>query len=488
MEDPDIITGRPGQPGYEIAVEDNGIGFEEIYLDRIFREFQRLHGRGDYEGTGMGLAICREIVERHHGWVTARSARVEGPPSWSPFPPIGGTSMAKTPVRILLIDDDEDDYFLAHDLLSDIPDSDFELDWLADPDVALEAMCSQEHDMLLIDYQLGRVDGLSLLRAAIRRGCTAPMILLTGQGERAIDLGAMQAGAVDFLEKGKLDAALLERTIRYALQGKRHAEELERRVHERTMELAMANQALQAEVAERARAEQALRETDRRKDEFLSTLAHELRNPLVPIRNALEIMRLSGNNPAVVESCRAMLERQIKQMVRLIDDLLDMARMSRGTIQLKKERVELSRIVAAAVESCRPLIDAAGHSLNVDLPAEPVILNADPTRLTQALLNLLNNAAKYTEPGGFIRLTAVVDDAQVVLRVQDTGLGISPASLATIFDMLSHINRPQEGSQSGLGLGLSLVKTLVNLHGGSVEAHSGGPGQGSEFIIRLPLQ
>ena len=183
-----------------------------------------------------------------------------------------------------------------------------------------------------------------------------------------------------------------------------------------------------------------------------------------------------------------MLERQIKQMVRLIDDLLDMARMSRGTIQLKKERVELSRIVAAAVESCRPLIDAAGHSLNVDLPAEPVILNADPARLTQALLNLLNNAAKYTEPGGFIRLTAAVDDAQVVLRVQDTGLGISPASLATIFDMLSHINRPQEGSQSGLGLGLSLVKTLVNLHGGSVEAHSGGPGQGSEFIVRLPLQ
>jgi signal transduction histidine kinase len=395
--------------------------------------------------------------------------------------------MAKTPVRILLVDDDEDDCFLTRELLSDIPDSDFELDWLADPDIALEAICRQEHDMLLIDYRLGRTDGLSLLRAAIKRGCTAPMILLTGQGERAIDLGAMQAGAADFLEKGKLDAALLERTIRYALQGKRHSEELERRVRERTTELALANQALQAEVAERTRAEQALREIDRRKDEFLSTLAHELRNPLVPIRNALEIMRLSGNKPAVVESSRAMIERQIKQMVRLIDDLLDMARMSRGTIQLKRERVEISRVVAGAVESCRPLIDGAGHVLTVGLPVEPIVLDADPTRLTQILLNLLSNAAKYTEPGGHIWLTAARDDGQVVFRVKDTGLGIPADMLPGIFEMLPHVDRPQDGSQSGLGIGLSLVKTLAGLHGGSVEAHSDGPGEGSEFVVRLPL-
>jgi signal transduction histidine kinase len=395
--------------------------------------------------------------------------------------------MPKTPVRILLVDDDEDDYFLTRDLLSDIPDSEFMLDWLADPDVALEAICSQQYDMVLIDYRLGCTDGLSLLRSAIDRGGTAPMILLTGQGERAVDLGAMQAGAADFLEKGKLDAALLERTIRYALQGQRHAEELEQRVRERTKELALANQSLQVEVAERTRAEQALRETNRRKDEFLSTLAHELRNPLVPIRNALEIMRLSGNKPAVVESSRAMIERQIKQMVRLIDDLLDMARMSRGTIQLKKERVEVSRIVTAAVESCRPLIDGAGHALTVSLPDEPVSLDADPTRLTQILINLLGNSAKYTEPGGKIWLTAALDDAQIVFRVKDTGLGIAPDVLPEIFEMLTHVNRPQDGSQSGLGLGLSLVKTLAGLHGGNVEAHSGGPGQGSEFVVRLPL-
>jgi signal transduction histidine kinase len=395
--------------------------------------------------------------------------------------------MVEAPVRILLVDDDEDDYFLTRELLSDIPDSSFALDWLADPDIALERICSRKHDLLLIDYHLGRTDGLSLLRAAIERGCTAPMILLTGRGERAIDLGAMQAGAADFLEKGKFDAALLERTIRYALQGKRHVEELERRVRERTAELALANQALKAEVAERTRAEQALREMNRRKDEFLSILAHELRNPLVPIRNALEIMRLAGNKPVVVESGRAMIERQIKQMVRLIDDLLDMARMSRGTIQLKRERVEVSRIVAAAVEGCRPLIDGAGHDLTVSLPAEPVFLDVDPTRLTQIILNLLSNAAKYTEPGGRIWLTVALSDSQAILRIRDTGLGIPPEVLPGIFEMFPHVDRPQDGNQSGLGIGLSLVKTLAELHGGSVEAQSDGPGQGSEFVVRLPL-
>ena len=178
----------------------------------------------------------------------------------------------------------------SRELLAEIPESHFQLEWASDTDEALKIMCRNEHDLFLIDYQLGRTNGLLLLREAMKLGSRMPMILLTGQGERAIDLGAMQAGAVDFLEKGRLDSALLERSIRYTLQSKKHADELECRVHERTQELARANQALQSEIGERKRVEDALRATDRRKDEFLSTLAHELRNPLVPIRNALEIM------------------------------------------------------------------------------------------------------------------------------------------------------------------------------------------------------
>src|SRR4051794_30192373 len=212
--------------------------------------------------------------------------------------------MARAPVRILLVDADEGGYFLIRDLLTDRPSFEFELEWLADPDVGLETICAQEHDLFLVDHQLGRADGISLLRAATDRGCAAPMILLTGHAARAVALGAIEAGATDVLEKERLDAWLMERAIRFALRMKQLAEEFERRVRERTEELALANQSLQAELAQLARAEQAFRETDRRKDEFLSTLAHELRNPLVPIRNALEIMRLSGNNPAVVESCR----------------------------------------------------------------------------------------------------------------------------------------------------------------------------------------
>jgi signal transduction histidine kinase len=297
----------------------------------------------------------------------------------------------------------------------------------------------------------------------------------------------MQAGAVDFLEKGRLDCALLDRSIRYALQGKKHADELERKVRERTAELALANQALQAEIAERTRAENALRATNRRKDEFLGTLAHELRNPLVPIRNALEIMRLADNAPAVVESSRAMIERQIKLMVRLIDDLLDVARMSRGTIQLKRERIDVSRVIASAVESCRPLIDRAGHCLTVSIPAEPIVLDADPTRLAQVLFNLLDNAVKYTEPKGSIWLSAARDRGELVLRVKDTGLGITADMLPRIFEIFTQVGRSSDGTQHGLGIGLSLVKTLVQLHGGTVRASSAGPGHGSEFVVGLPL-
>jgi signal transduction histidine kinase/DNA-binding response OmpR family regulator len=238
---------------------------------------------------------------------------------------------------------------------------------------------------------------------------------------------------------------------------------------------------------ERVRLIRELRNADRRKDEFLATLAHELRNPLAPIRNALHIMQLAEDDAAAIDQARTMMERQLKQMVRLIDDLLDVSRITRGKLDLRKERVELSAVIGNAVDTTRPLIEAAGHSLTVSLPPHPVYLDADPMRLAQVFSNLLNNAAKYTERGGHLWLTATQGGSDIVITVRDTGIGIPADALSAVFEMFAQVDRSLEKAQGGLGIGLTLVKRLVELHGGTVEARSDGPGKGSEFIARLPI-
>jgi PAS domain S-box-containing protein len=241
------------------------------------------------------------------------------------------------------------------------------------------------------------------------------------------------------------------------------------------------------DITEQKRAQEALREMDRRKDEFLATLAHELRNPLAAIRNALHILRKTGGGGEAGGRVRDVLERQVGNLVRLVDDLLDVSRVTRGKIELRRERVELAAVVRSALETSRPLLDEAGHELTVSLPPEPVYLWADPLRLAQVFLNLLNNAAKYTEPGGRIRLGAELAGNEVLVRVRDTGVGIPAEMLPRVFDLFVQGDRATRYSGGGLGIGLSLVRSLVQLHGGTVRAHSAGPGQGSEFVVRLPL-
>ncbi len=231
----------------------------------------------------------------------------------------------------------------------------------------------------------------------------------------------------------------------------------------------------------------ALRDTDRRKDEFLAMLAHELRNPLSPIRNAVEIFRAKGPPIPELEWARDVIDRQTEQMTRLIDDLLDVSRITTGKIELRKQRVELASVVDNAVESSRPLIDSRGHKLIVVLPPEPIQLDVDPTRLSQVLLNLLNNAAKYMDQGGRIWLTARRDGDMVVIQVKDTGIGIPTEMLPRIFEMFTQVDRSLDRAQGGLGIGLTLVRRLVELHGGTVEARSDGSGNGSEFDVRLPI-
>jgi signal transduction histidine kinase len=412
-----------------------------------------------------------------------------------PPPPAPG---GPPPVRVLLIDDDRDDYFLTQDLIADAPRGRYALDWVATYAEGLDALCGGTHDAYLLDYRLGVQTGIDLLREAGARGCSGPVIVLTGQGQSRTDLEALDAGAYDYLEKGPgLTPALLERAIQYAIAQRASAAELERKVRERTDELARANEALLL--------------ADRRKDEFLSTLGHELRNPLAPILNGLEIMRLAAGDPAVVARQRERLERQVAQMVRLVDDLLDVSRVVTGKLRLAPDTVTLRDVLDAAVELSRPHLERARLELAVDLPAAPVRLSADRVRLAQVFSNLLNNAAKYTEAGGRVSVRAelgapsggpraapAADSALqpalgaltggvVRVRVRDTGVGIPAEVLPHIFELFTQVDRTLSRSQGGLGVGLALVRRLVELHGGAVSARSDGPGTGTEFTVELPV-
>ncbi len=240
------------------------------------------------------------------------------------------------------------------------------------------------------------------------------------------------------------------------------------------------------DITRRKRDEEALKEADRRKDEFLATLAHELRNPLAPLRNGLQVMRLADDR-AARDRAREMMERQLAQMVRLVDDLLDISRVNRNRLDLRKARIELAAVVQNAVETVRPQIDERGHTLTVSLPEGPVYLDADLTRLSQVFWNLLNNSAKYTDPGGRISLSAERRPGGVVVTVCDTGVGIPREALPGLFQIFSQVDHSLERAQGGLGIGLALVKGLVEMHGGTVEAHSEGPGRGSTFVVSLPV-
>ena len=230
----------------------------------------------------------------------------------------------------------------------------------------------------------------------------------------------------------------------------------------------------------------ALRRSDKQKDEFLATLSHELRNPLAPIRNALHILRLAGGDEQTRARVIDTMERQTANVIRLVDDLLELSRINEGRIELRKERITLQAVMRGALETSAPLVEAAGQELVVQEPQRPILLHADPVRLIQVIANLLNNAAKYSERGGKVVLTARIEDSMAVITVRDNGIGIPPEMLDRIFEMFVQVDTSLERTRQGLGIGLTLVKRLVELHGGEVQARSEGRGKGSEFIVRLP--
>jgi PAS domain S-box-containing protein len=241
------------------------------------------------------------------------------------------------------------------------------------------------------------------------------------------------------------------------------------------------------DLTDRKLAEMGLRDADRRKDEFLATLSHELRNPLAPIRSAIEVIRLARGDDELIEKARATMERQLAQLVRITDDLLDVARITQNKVHLQREQIDLRIVLLSAIEATRPMIDAQAHTLTVDVPVRPIWIDADLTRIAQALSNLLSNAAKYTETGGQITVAASSDEEGATVTVTDTGIGIPRAMLPRIFDMFTQLQAHRDRTYGGLGIGLTLSRRLLQLHGGTITASSDGPGRGSQFTVWLPL-
>ncbi len=374
------------------------------------------------------------------------------------------------PVYFLLVDDLEGNLLSLEGLLRRDNREDLVMLKARSGPEALEMLLHYDVALALLDVQMPGMDGFELaeLMRGNERTRRVPIIFLTaGSADRQRRFRGYEAGAVDFLHKPiEPDVLRSKADVFFELARQR-------------LQLARQRDALRAYA-------EALKEADRRKDEFLAVLAHELRNPLAPIRYGLEIMKMSADEP-VSEDIRAMMHRQLSHLVRLIDDLLDVSRISRGKINLNKEAMELSEALQAALEASRPLIEANKHTLVLESAEEPFWIFADLTRIAQVVSNLLNNAAKYTPAGGRITLAVVREGDHVAISVADNGLGIPQEMLPRIFDLFTQVDGDIKRSQGGLGIGLALARQLVEMHQGTLTVVSEGEGRGSIFTLRLPL-
>ncbi len=493
-----------------LAVRDTGTGIPAAELPRLFERFHRVPGARSrtHEGTGIGLALVQELARLHGGRVAVESAAGRGstftvalplgsahlpaerigaartlPPTgaaaaafveealrWSPEPaPAGGPSgdpQTGAPAgpgaapRVLLADDNADMREYVARLLA----GRFAVEAVADGETALARALAEPPDLVLSDVMMPGLGGRELT-AALRadpRTREVPVVLLSARAGEEARVEGLAAGADDYLAKPFSARELLARVATHV-----ELSRLRRRL-------------LASERAARAGAEMA----NRAKDEFLAMLGHELRNPLAPIVSALELMRLRDEGAAARE--RAVIERQVAHLIRLVDDLLDVSRITRGKVDLQRERLEIARAVAEAVEMAGPLVEQRRHRLAVDVPAAGLAVWGDRARLAQVVANLLTNAARYTPPGGAIEVAGWAEEGEVVVAVRDSGIGLSAEMLPKVFDLFAQERQPIDRAQGGLGLGLAIVRSLVELHGGSVAAASAGRGSGSEFIVRLP--
>jgi signal transduction histidine kinase len=484
-----------------LAVRDTGVGIPEAELSRVFDRFHRIERTRarTHEGSGIGLALTHELVRLHGGQIGVESRtgagsiftvripsgcahlpadRIDAEPSlhstavgvepfvaeaehWLPSgvarAVVGGVARDAPPAprapgarieRILVVDDNAD----MRDYLSRLL-GEWTVETAADGAAALALATASPPDLVVTDVMMPGLDGFELL-AALRAGertRSTPVLMLSARAGEEARVSGLGAGADDYLTKPF------------------SARELTARVRS---QLAIARARREAEAANRT------------KDEFLAMLGHELRNPLAPILTALQLMHLRGETTAERE--RTVIDRQVRHLVRLVDDLLDVSRIARGKIELRRQPVEIAEVVASAIEATSPLLEERRHELNVDVPRAGLAVDGDLTRLRQVVCNLLTNAAKYTEPRGRITIAAARAGGAVELRVTDTGIGLAPEMLPSLFEMFSQGPQAIDRAHGGLGLGLTIVRSLVALHGGTVQAHSDGIGRGSEFVIRLP--
>jgi signal transduction histidine kinase len=386
------------------------------------------------------------------------------------------------PVYFLLVDDREENLLALEALLR--REGLVILKARSGPE-ALELLLKHDVALSLIDVQMPEMGGFELaeLMRGTERTRRVPIIFVTaGMADHDRRFRGYEAGAVDFLYK-PIEPDILRGKAAVFFDLYRQRQEVSRHRDELVAATAENNRLL----LESQRYAQALKEADQRKDEFLAMLAHELRNPLTPIRNAAQIVQRSEATDEAVRHACEMMERQVNQMARLIDDLLDISRINRGKIELRRERVELGPVIKHAVEAVRPLTQERQQELILKLPPEAIYLDADSTRLAQIVGNLLNNASKFTDKGGRIIIAAEEIGNEVTIRVADTGIGIAKDELHRIFDLFAQIDTSLERSQNGLGIGLTLVKTLSEMHGGNVAVDSAGLGRGSEFVVSLPV-
>ncbi len=412
--------------------------------------------------------------------------------------------MDKGQLRVLLVEDDPDDYLLTSDLLQEIPGIKVAIDWAKDFDAGREALVACDHDAVLLDYRLGKDTGMSLLREALGQGCRAPIILLTGQGDRDLALEALEAGAADYLVKGDINAVMLERSIRYALQQKRHALELEEKVTERTAALEEANRALRdsekriralLDTTESARvsaeaAKSRAEAATRAKDDFLAALSHELRTPLNPALLLATSLAEDPSVPATVRGDIEVIARGIALQAQLVDDLLDLTRITGGKLRLDLVSIDAHASMRHVHDILRADIQEREIKLTLELGAAQHVIKADAVRVQQIFWNVLKNAVKFTPAGGSVtvRSSNPPESPQVLaFEVTDTGIGIEAEMLNRVFDAFIQEEHGQGHRFGGLGLGLAITHRLVGLQSGKIQARSAGRGCGSTFRIELPL-